>query len=97
VCEVNLPTTFRKPLWVPSSLVMSLNVNEQRSGVLPHIGVEGVWMGSAALLFIFLHELQTVILYAFSPPPIRATCPAHLIPFDLICQKISVQQHRSHA
>ena len=28
--EVNLLTTFRKPLWVPSSLVMSSNANDQK-------------------------------------------------------------------
>jgi hypothetical protein len=40
VCEVNLLMTFWKPLWIPSSLVMSKNVNKQRSGVLPYVGVE---------------------------------------------------------
>jgi hypothetical protein len=40
VCEVNLPA-FQKSLWVPSSLVMSKNVNNQSSGLLPYIGV--VW------------------------------------------------------
>ena len=29
VCEVNLPTTFRKPLWVSSSLVTSRNKNNE--------------------------------------------------------------------
>jgi hypothetical protein len=40
VCEVNFATTFWEPLWVPSSLVMSQNVNEQQSGVLPYRGVQ---------------------------------------------------------
>jgi hypothetical protein len=44
VCEVNFPTTFRKPLWVPPSLVLSQNVNEQWSRMLPCIGVEWVWV-----------------------------------------------------
>jgi hypothetical protein len=35
VCKVNLLTTFWKRLWVPSLLIMSLNANEQWSGVLP--------------------------------------------------------------
>ena len=43
MCEVNLPTTFRESLWVPSLLVMRQSVSEQRSGMLPYIGVEGVW------------------------------------------------------
>ena len=45
--EVNLPTTFRDPLWVPSSLVMSQSVNEQRSGMPHYIGVERMWAESA--------------------------------------------------
>jgi hypothetical protein len=48
VCEVNLLMTFWKLLWVLSSLVMSWNENEQRSGVLPFIGVEWVWAEFAA-------------------------------------------------
>jgi hypothetical protein len=47
VCEVNFPMTFREPLWVPSSLVLSQSVNEQRSGMLPYVGVEWVWAESA--------------------------------------------------
>ena len=39
VCEVNLPTTFREPLLVPSSLVINQSVNKQQSRVLPYIGV----------------------------------------------------------
>jgi hypothetical protein len=38
--EVNLPVTFRKLLWVPSSLVMNKNENNQRSGLLSYVGVE---------------------------------------------------------
>ena len=40
VCKVNLPTTFRKPLSVPSLLVMSKNAKNQRRGMLPYIWVE---------------------------------------------------------
>jgi hypothetical protein len=40
VCEVNFPMTYGELLMVSSSLVMSQNVNEQWSRVLPSIGVE---------------------------------------------------------
>jgi hypothetical protein len=33
VCRVNFATTFREPLWLPSSTVISWSVNEQRSGM----------------------------------------------------------------
>jgi hypothetical protein len=43
------PATFREPLWVPSSFVMSQSVNKQHSGMLPYIGVEWlVKMGPTA-------------------------------------------------
>ena len=43
---VNLPTTFRKPLWVPSLLVMNRNGNNQRKGLLPYIGATAHSFGS---------------------------------------------------
>jgi hypothetical protein len=41
-CEVNLPT-FQKMLWVPSSLVMSRNKNNQPSRLLSYIDVKQGW------------------------------------------------------
>ena len=46
VCKISLPTTFRKPLWVLSEMVIGWSVNERQSGMPLYVGVEWMWAES---------------------------------------------------